>query len=83
VYLERVFHVRIGKPHRRWQSIAACKRRSYPKCLDERKVAIEKRVEEEMGNSKMFKDIISVLNLQLLYVFCKNFCHFGHLKLLH
>jgi hypothetical protein len=48
-FLESVFRVRIGKPHRRWQSIAARKRLSYTKFLDECKGAIEKRVEEEMG----------------------------------
>jgi hypothetical protein len=48
-FLESVFRVRIGKPHRRWQSIASRKRLSYTKFLDECKEAIGKRVEEEMG----------------------------------
>jgi hypothetical protein len=46
-FLEHIFRVRIGKPHRRWQSIAGRKRLSYTKFLDEMKAGIEKRVEEE------------------------------------
>jgi hypothetical protein len=47
-FLERVFRVRIGKAHRRWQGIANRKRLGYTKFLDECKVKIEKRVEEEL-----------------------------------
>lgn len=47
--LESVFRVRIGKPHRRWQSIASRKKLSYTKFLDQCKQAIGKRVDEEMG----------------------------------
>ncbi|WP_368077622.1 RteC domain-containing protein [Mucilaginibacter sp. L3T2-6] len=35
--LERVFRVRLGKPHRRWQSIAARKPLGYAKYMDERR----------------------------------------------
>ncbi|MDB5141054.1 MAG: RteC protein [Mucilaginibacter sp.] len=48
-WLERHFTVRIGKAHRRWQAIAGRKRVSYTKYLDEVKLAIERRVEEELG----------------------------------
>jgi hypothetical protein len=48
-FLEVVFRVRVGKPHRRWQSIASRKRLSYTKYLDECKAAVEKRLDEEMG----------------------------------
>jgi len=47
--MERHFGVTIGKAHRRWQGIAARKRLSYTRYLDEAKKAIEKRVDEEMG----------------------------------
>lgn len=47
-FLEAVFRVRIGKPHRRWQGIANRKRLGYTRFLDACKGAIEKRVEEEM-----------------------------------
>jgi hypothetical protein len=48
-FLEKVFRVRIGKPHRRWQSIASRKRTSHTKYTDEIKTALEKRVEEEFA----------------------------------
>ncbi|MES2063594.1 MAG: RteC domain-containing protein [Bacteroidota bacterium] len=48
-FLEAVFRIRIGKAHRRWQGIANRKRLGYTKFLDECKVKIEKRVEEELG----------------------------------
>jgi hypothetical protein len=48
-FLEKALRVRIGKSHRRWQSIASRKRLSYTKFLDECKTAIEKRVDEEMA----------------------------------
>jgi hypothetical protein len=47
-FLEAVFLVRIGKPHRRWQGIANRKRLGYTKFLDEMKGAVEKRIEEEL-----------------------------------
>lgn len=47
-FLERVFRVRIGKAHRRWQGIANRKRLGYTKFLDEMRAGIEKRVEEEL-----------------------------------
>ncbi|WP_454802837.1 RteC domain-containing protein [Mucilaginibacter phyllosphaerae] len=47
-FLERVFRIRIGKAHRRWQGIANRKRLGYTKFLDECKGKIEKRVEEEL-----------------------------------
>jgi len=46
-FLEKVFRVRVGKPHRRWQGIASRKRLGYTRFLDEMKGMIEKRVEEE------------------------------------
>jgi hypothetical protein len=48
-FLEVVFRVRVGKPHRRWQSIASRKRLAHTRFLDEMKAGIEKRVEEEWG----------------------------------
>lgn len=49
VWLEKHFAVRVGKAHRRWQNIAGRKRLSYTRYLDECKVAIERRVEEEFA----------------------------------
>ncbi|HZY36196.1 MAG TPA: RteC domain-containing protein [Mucilaginibacter sp.] len=47
-FLEKIFRVRIGKPHRRWQGIANRKRLGYTKFLDEMRNLIEKRIEEEI-----------------------------------
>lgn len=49
LWMEVHFGVRVGKAHRRWQNIAGRKRLSYTRFLDECKVAIEKRVEDELG----------------------------------
>jgi len=48
-FLERVFRVRIGKAHRRWQGIARRKRLGHTKYIDEIKTALEKRIEEEFA----------------------------------
>jgi hypothetical protein len=48
-FLEVAFRVKIGKPHRRWQGIARRKRLGYTRFLDEMKVMLEKRVEEEFA----------------------------------
>ena len=52
-WLELAFRVmKIGKAHRRWQSIAGAEKVEkgvIPKYLDECKAAVEKRVEEELG----------------------------------
>jgi len=48
-FLEGMFRVKIGKPHRRWQGIARRKRLGYTRFLDEMKAALEKRVEEEFS----------------------------------
>lgn len=48
-FLERVFHVRVGKPHRRWQSLTRRKRLAAFRYVDEVKAALEKRLEEEFG----------------------------------
>jgi len=48
-FLEKVFRVRIGKPHRRWQGIASRKRLGYTRFLDEMKAGIEKRIEQEIS----------------------------------
>jgi hypothetical protein len=48
-FLEGAFRVRIGKPHRRWQSLTRRKRLAAFRFVDEVKAALEKRLEEEMG----------------------------------
>ena len=48
-WLEVHFQIKIGKPHRRWQSIAVRKRVSFTKYIDELKVAMQKRLDEENG----------------------------------
>jgi len=47
-YLEVVFRVRVGKPHRRWQSLTRRKRLAVFRYVDEMKVALVKRMEEEL-----------------------------------
>jgi len=48
-FLEVVFRVRVGKPHRRWQSLTRRKRLAAFRFVDEVKAALEKRLEEEWG----------------------------------
>lgn len=48
-YLELVFRVRVGKPHRRWQSLTRRKKLAAFRYIDEVKTALEKRLEEEWG----------------------------------
>jgi len=48
-FLEAVFRVRVGKPHRRWQSLTRRKRVGAFRFVDEVKAALEKRLEEELG----------------------------------
>jgi len=49
IWLERHLQVRIGDPHRRWQSIAARKRAGPFVYVDEMKTLLVKRLEEEWG----------------------------------
>jgi len=46
-FMEKVFRVRIGKAHRRWQSLARRKRLSAFRYVDQVKAALQKRLEEE------------------------------------
>lgn len=46
-FLEAAFQVKIGKAHRRWQSLAQRKRLSAFRYVDEMKEALVKRLEEE------------------------------------
>jgi hypothetical protein len=48
-WLEKQLGVKIGDPHRRWQSIAARKRVGPFVFVDEMKDALVKRLEEEWG----------------------------------
>ena len=48
-FLEKTFRVHVGKPHRRWQGIVNRKRLGYTRFLDECKLAIEKRIEDEFA----------------------------------
>jgi len=47
-YLEMVFRVKVGKPHRRWQSLTRRKRLGSFRYVDEIKLALVKRMEEEL-----------------------------------
>ena len=48
-WLEIHFQVKVGRPHRRWQSISYRKRVTKTKFLDEMRDAIEKRLDDEYG----------------------------------
>ena len=48
-FLERTFEVKIGKAHRRWQSLAQRKRLAAFRYMDEMKEALQKRLDEEFG----------------------------------
>ncbi|MDP9078821.1 MAG: RteC domain-containing protein [Bacteroidota bacterium] len=48
-WLESHLNVRIGKAHRRWQSISARKRVSQVKYIEEVREAVLKRIDEEYG----------------------------------
>lgn len=48
-YLEKCFNATIGKPHRRWEAIAARKRISLTSFLDKMRDAIRKRWDDENG----------------------------------
>jgi hypothetical protein len=48
-YLEMCFGVKLGRPYRRWQSIASRKRVGVAKYADEIRAAILKRLDEELG----------------------------------
>jgi hypothetical protein len=48
-WLEVCFGVKLGRPYRRWQSIAGRKRVGVTKYADEIRVAILKRLDEELG----------------------------------
>jgi len=48
-YLEVCFSVKLGRPYRRWQSIAGRKRVGVTKYTDEIRVAILKRLDDELG----------------------------------
>lgn len=48
-FLEVVFRVRVGKPHRRWQALARRKRLGAFRFVDEVKAALQKRLDEEFG----------------------------------
>lgn len=48
-WLEVHFNVRIGKAHRRWQAVAARKRVSQVKYIDEIRAAVLKRIDDENG----------------------------------
>jgi hypothetical protein len=47
-FLEVVFRVRVGKPHRRWQSLTRRERLGAFRFVDEMMVALQKRLEEEL-----------------------------------
>jgi len=48
-WLEINLHVKIGRPHRRWETIAARKRLSLTRFLDQMAEAIRKRLDDENG----------------------------------
>jgi len=48
-WLENHLHIKIGRAHRRWETIAARKRLSLTKFLDQMTEAIRKRLDEENG----------------------------------
>ena len=48
-WLENHLHIKIGRAHRRWETIAARKRLSLTKFLDQMTESIRKRLDDENG----------------------------------